>query len=169
MSIGFTFTGKVKKPEALVASAKKLAEERRYGLSSWDPMKENALNISLCPLGGLIQMSWRKEGGLFGQWAVEGCCYSTPAGPGLHKAAVEALDALPIQKLSVADETEYYQHRDFDRMLREHFYPWLRCPAKRFRRGTVPRCACAGTWTPTCPRTSPARWSLRWAASPPSG
>ena len=126
MSIGFTFTGKVKKPEALVASAKKLAEERRYGLSSWDPMKENALNISLCPLGGLIQMSWRKEGGLFGQWAVEGCCYSTPAGPGLHKAAVEALDGLGIQKLAVEDETEYFQHRDFDRMLREHFHPWLK-------------------------------------------
>ena len=126
MSIGFTFTGKVKKPEILIAAAKKVAEERYYGLSGWDPLKENALNISLCPLDGVLRLSWKKESGLFGQWAVEGCCYSTPAGPGLHKAAVEALDALGIQKLNVEDETEYYQHRDFDRMLREHFHPWLK-------------------------------------------
>lgn len=126
MSIGFTFTGTVKKPETLIQTAKKLAEERYYGLSSWDPMKENALNISLCPLGGLLQMSWKKEGGLFGRWTVEGCCYSTPAGPGLHKAAVELLDGLGLQKLTVEDETEYFQHRDFDRMLREHFHPWLK-------------------------------------------
>lgn len=125
MSIGFTFTGKIKKPEVLITAAKKLAEERHYGLSGWDPLKENALNISLCPLGGLLRMSWKKESGLFAQWAVEGCCYSTPAGPGFHKAAVEALDALGLQKLNVEDETEYYQHRDFDRMLREHFHPWL--------------------------------------------
>ena len=36
------------------------------------------------------------------------------------------LDALPIQKLNVEDEAEYYQHRDFDKMLREHFHPWLK-------------------------------------------
>lgn len=125
MSIGFTFTGTIKKPELLIGTAKRLAGERYYGLSGWDPLKENALNISLCPLGGLLQMSWRKESGLFAQWTVEGSCYSTPAGPGLHKAAVELLDDLGLQKLTVEDETEYYQHRDFDRMLREHFHPWL--------------------------------------------
>lgn len=122
MSIGFTFTGKVKKPEVLIAAAKKVAEERYYGLYQ----REDGLNISLCPLDGRVYVTWKKEGGLFGQWAVEGQCQTTPAGPGLHKAAVEALDALPIQKLSVEDETEYYQHRDFDRMLQEHFHPWLK-------------------------------------------
>lgn len=122
MSIGFTFTGKVKKPETLIAAAKKLADERYYGLYQ----REDGLSVSLCPLGGCMWMSWKKEGGLFGQWAVEGECVTTPAGPGLHKAAVEALDALPIQKLAVEDETEYFQHRDFDRMLREHFHPWLK-------------------------------------------
>ena len=121
MSIGFTFTGRVKKPEALIAAAQKLADERYYGLYQ----REDGLSVSLCPLGGCMWMSWKKEGGLFGQWAVEGECVTTPAGPGLHKAAVEALDALPIQKLAVEDETEYFQHRDFDRMLREHFHPWL--------------------------------------------
>lgn len=122
MSIGFTFTGKVKKPETLITAAKKLADERYYGLYQG----ENSLNLSLCPLDGRVYMTWKKDSGLFGQWTVEGSCCSTPAGPGLHKAAVEALDALGIQKLSVEDETEYYQHRDFDRMLREHFHPWLK-------------------------------------------
>ena len=122
MSIGFTFTGRVKKPETLLVAAQRLAEEQGYGLYQ----REDGLSISLCPLDGQVHMTWKKGGGLLSQWEVEGECVSTPAGPGLHKAAVEALDALPIQKLSVADETEYYQHRDFDRMLREHFYAWLK-------------------------------------------
>lgn len=122
MSIGFAFTGKVKKPEVLIAAAKKLADERSYGFSQW----EDGLNISLCPLDGRVYITWKKGSGFMGQWEVEGECQSTPAGPGLHKAAVEVLDALPIQKLHVEDETEYYQHRDFDKMLREHFHPWLK-------------------------------------------
>ena len=122
MSIGFTFTGRVKKPETLLVAAQRLAEERSYGVYQ----REDGLSLSLCPLDGRVYMTWKKEGGLLGQWTVEGECVSTPAGPGLHKAAVEALDALPIQKLHVEDETEYYQHRDFDRMLREHFHPWLK-------------------------------------------
>ena len=122
MSIGFTFTGRVKKPEGLISAAKKLADERYYGLYQ----QEDGLSISLCPLDGRVYITWKRESGLFGQWTVEGECCSTPAGPGLHKAAVEAVDGLGIQKLEVADETEYYQHRDFDRMLREHFHPWLK-------------------------------------------
>lgn len=122
MSIGFTFTGRVKKPETLLVAAQKLAEERGYGVYQ----REDGLSLSLCPLDGRVYVSWKKGSGLLSQWEVEGECVSTPAGPGLHQAAVEALDALPIQKLHVEDETEYYQHRDFDRMLREHFHPWLK-------------------------------------------
>lgn len=122
MSIGFTFTGRVKKPETLLVAAQKLAEERGYGVCQ----REDGLSLSLCPLDGRVYVTWKKGSGLLSQWEVEGECVSTPAGPGLHQAAVEALDALPIQKLHVEDETEYYQHRDFDRMLREHFHPWLK-------------------------------------------
>ena len=43
MSIGFTFTGKVKKPETLIAAAKKLADERYYGLYQ----REDGLSVSL--------------------------------------------------------------------------------------------------------------------------
>ncbi|MEY8318503.1 hypothetical protein AALB19_14480 [Oscillospiraceae bacterium 50-58] len=122
MSIGFTFTGRVKKPETLLVAAQKLAEERGYGVYQ----REDGLSLSLCPLDGRVYVTWKKGSGLLSQWEVEGECVSTPAGPGLHKAAVETLDALPIQKLHVEDETEYFQHRDFDRMLREHFHPWLK-------------------------------------------
>ena len=122
MSIGFTFTGRVKKPETLLVAAQRLAEERSYGVYQ----REDGLNLSLCPLDGRVYVTWKKGSGLLSQWEVEGECVSTPAGPGLHQAAVEALDALPIQKLHVEDETEYFQHRDFDRMLREHFHPWLK-------------------------------------------
>ena len=64
MSIGFTFTGRVKKPEALIAAAQKLADERYYGLYH----REDGLSISLCPLDGRVYMTWKKESGLFGQW-----------------------------------------------------------------------------------------------------
>ena len=50
MSIGFTFTGRVKKPELLIAAAKRAADEHYYGLSQW----EDGLNVSLCPLDGKI-------------------------------------------------------------------------------------------------------------------
>ena len=143
MSIGFTFTGRVKKPELLIAAAKRAADERYYGLSQW----EDGLSVSLCPLDGRVRMSWKKESGLFGQWQVTGECVSTPAGPGLHKAAVELVDALGLQKLAVEDETDYAQHRDFEKMCREHFYPWLRtlvevCHEKLKEGGYNSMCLC---------------------------
>ena len=48
MSIGFTFTGRVKKPETLLVAAQKLAEERGYGVCQ----REDGLSLSLCPLDG---------------------------------------------------------------------------------------------------------------------
>ena len=57
MSIGFSFTGKVKKPETLIAAAKKLAEERSYGFY----LGENGLNISLCPLDEIGRASCRER------------------------------------------------------------------------------------------------------------
>jgi len=86
MSIGFSFTGKVKKPESLVETAKKLVEKKYYRLGGW----EDGLRLALCPLGGDLYVNWHKESGLSGGYAVEGSCCSTPAGPGLHQAAVEA-------------------------------------------------------------------------------
>lgn len=122
MSIGLTFTGKIDRPEALLEAAGILSAERNYRLISG----ENGLKVVLCPLGGEVGFLWRPEGDPAGPWLVRGGCMSTPAGAGLHRAAVELLDSLPIYFLTVEDETGFYRHRDFQRMKEEHFYPWLR-------------------------------------------
>ena len=106
MSIGLQFTGRIDRREVLLEAAKVLAEERNYHLT----VGEAGIKVTMCPLGGELQ----------------GGCMSTPAGAGLHRAAVELLDNLPIYNLTVEDETDFYRHRDFQRMKEEHFYPWLR-------------------------------------------
>ena len=122
MSIGLTFTGTIDHPKRLLESAKILAEERAYRLA----VGENGLKVVMCPLGGELGILWRPEGNPSGPWLVRGGCMSTPAGAGLHRAATELLDSLPIHALTVEDETGFYRSRDFQRMKEEHFYPWLR-------------------------------------------
>lgn len=122
MSIGLTFAGRIERPEALAEAARILAEERGYLLDTG----EGGLRFTLCPLGGELYLSWRPGEDPSRPWAVRGECVSTPAGAGLHRAAVELVDSLPIQNLAVEDETGFYRHRDFQRMKQEHFYPWLR-------------------------------------------
>lgn len=124
MSIGFSFTGRTRKPESLREYARKLAKEKGYGLMEG----ADGFRFKLCPMGEL-SVHWGKESGLFGQREVSGECYSTPSGAGFHKAAVELLDDLgkgPLKLVSVEDETGYYEHREFERMREEHFYPWLK-------------------------------------------
>lgn len=124
MSIGFTFTARAKKPEKLTQKAEKLAKEKGYGLS----VGKNWLRFVLCPMGELF-LHWEKETKVLGQWTVTGECYSTPCGAGFHKAAIDLLDELDRGALkirSVEDETQYYEHRDFEHMKEQHFYPWLK-------------------------------------------
>ncbi len=120
MSIGFSFTGKANKK--LPERCRALAEEREYGVIPG----EDGLRFVLCPLGGELNLRWKEAGGLLGGLLVEGECQTTPAGPGLHKAAIELLDALKLKSLSVDDETGYYNHRDLEKMRREYFLSWLR-------------------------------------------
>lgn len=122
MSIGLQFTGKIDHPKALTEAAGVLAKERSYRLTAG----ETGLKVEMCPLGGTLNLLWRPEEVPAGPWLVRGNCVSTPAGAGLHRAAVELLDSLPIRALAVEDETGFYHHRDFQRMKEEHFYPWLR-------------------------------------------
>ena len=122
MSIGLRFTGRVDRPEALLEAAKILAGEQGYHLTAG----ESGLKVVLCPLGGEIGILWRPGEDAADPWLVRGGCMSTPAGAGLHRAAVELLDSLPIRALTVEDETGFYRHRDFQRMKQEHFYPWLK-------------------------------------------
>ena len=122
MSIGLSFTGKIDSSKALLEAASILAEEQKYRLG----VGETGLKVVMCPLGGELNILWRPEEDPAGPWLVRGSCVSTPAGAGLHRAAVELLDSLPVQALAVEDETGFYRHRDFQRMKEEHFYPWLR-------------------------------------------
>lgn len=122
MSIGLQFTGRIDRREALLEGAKILAKERNYHLT----VGEGGMKVVMCPLGGELSILWRPEGEPAGPWLVRGTCVSTPAGAGLHRAAAELLDNLPVRDLAVEDETGFFRHRDFRRMREEHFYPWLR-------------------------------------------
>lgn len=53
----------------------------------------------------------------------------TPIGAGAHAAAVDFVDDFVKTssiKVSMRDETGYYEHRDFERMRAEHYHVWLR-------------------------------------------
>ncbi|MEH2940537.1 hypothetical protein [Lawsonibacter sp. JLR.KK007] len=119
MSIGLQFTGRIDHPEELLEAAAALAKTQGCRLT----VGKGGLKIVLCPLGGELDLRWRP--GEDQSWQVWGGCVSTPAGAGLHRAAVELLDRLPIRALTVEDETGFFQHRDFLRIKEEHFYPWL--------------------------------------------
>ncbi len=121
MSIGFSFTGVAGNLEAFLVRCRKLARDRDYGIQ----IGKNGLRFLLCPLGGDLYVRWKDSGDRWLGHLAQGECQSTPAGPGFHKAACELLDALELRRLAVKDETDYFSHRDFDRMREEHFYSWL--------------------------------------------
>ena len=115
MSIGLRFTGRTETPEKLMDAVKAAKYHAAVGTGG--------ARVVLCPLGGVINFYWKQaEDG----WQVWGECVSTPAGAGFHRAAVELVDQLPLQELTVEDETGFYRHRDFQRMKEDHFYPWLK-------------------------------------------
>ena len=121
MSIGLEFYAKVRSKDSLIERAEALAGELDYGLG----IGEDGLRFVLCPAGGDLYMTWKRDDTLSEWWTIEGDCQSTPAGPGFHKAAVELLDRMGFEKLAVYDETDYYEQRDFEQMKTNHFYPWL--------------------------------------------
>ena len=119
MSIGLTFAGRIESPSALAEAVKILADQRGYLVGGGTA----GLRVAMCPLGGELNLFWRPVGEPTGPWLARGACLSTPAGAGLHRAAVELLESLPIRDLTVEDETGFYRVRDFGRMKEEHFYP----------------------------------------------
>ncbi len=124
MSIHFSFTAQTRRKEPLLQAVHTLADRDGYSVQE----SNGGLWVDFCPMGG-ISINWEHEGGIMGQWNISGECYSTPAGAGFHKAAVDFVEALgngPLKGLAVADETDYYNHRDFERLREEHFYAWLK-------------------------------------------
>jgi len=116
MSIGFSFEGVSCKREKSFAVLKKLADKQHLPCG----INEDSAWVSFCHMGTLY-------------FSVKDSCLSCEcqtnvAGPGFHKAAIDFTEVfLRKIKLSVSidDETEYSEHRDFERMRREHFHNWL--------------------------------------------
>ncbi len=118
MGIGFSFTARALRPERFLAEVRDLAKDRREAVQCSD----EAAWVTLAPMG-VVSITLEAEG------LVSGECQSTPAGPGLHKAALDFVRALAEESLSdltIEDETDYAAHGDFEWMKQEHFYPWLR-------------------------------------------
>ncbi len=123
MSISIDFTAKVRHRKNLMDRVKDLAEAEDYKIHIWD----EELRVEFCPMGDLY-ISWEQDPENPEQWNVSGECCTTPAGAGFHKAVVDFLDRLEngcMEGMEVDDAAGYYEHRDFERMKREHFYPWL--------------------------------------------
>lgn len=113
-----------KRRDPLLRKIAAICRELDYGLD----IEEAMLHIFLCPLGELV-LGWRRKSVLLSsQWEFAGGCETTQGGPGLHKAAADLLDRLSqegIKNLTVDDDTDYWVHRDFERLKKEHFQPWF--------------------------------------------
>lgn len=121
MSIGFRLTTKCKSISTFQESLDAVAARNNVAVSHAEDFSE----MTVCRLGSIFFNYESGEDGI----DVVGDCQTNLLGAGFHKAAIELADELMEQsKLSfdIEDETDYYEHRDFEKMRAEHFYPWLR-------------------------------------------
>ena len=120
MSVGFSVAGSVNQIEKMIQTARDIEEKQgcRIGVG------EEGMRIVFCPMG-CLDVTWSRDEERPGKWLVESDCQTSQVGAGFHKAALEMIEAFGIEDMSVDDETDYYNHRDFQRMKREHFYPWM--------------------------------------------
>lgn len=121
MSIGFRLTTKCRSISSFQESLDAVAARNSMPVSH----TEDFSDLSVCRLGNIFFNFEQTEDGV--EVAVD--CQTNLLGAGFHKAAIELADELMRQsglQFEVEDETDYYAHRDFERMRNEHFYPWLR-------------------------------------------
>lgn len=86
--------------------------------------EEDYSELIICRMG-MMTFDFETEEG---EVVVKGYCQTNLLGAGFHKAAIDLADELVDLNgypFEMFDETEYYEHRDFERMRSEHFYPWL--------------------------------------------
>ena len=120
MSIGFRLTTKCKNISSFQESLDAVAARNNISASHTEDYSE----LSLCRLGNIF-FNYEPEGD---EIVIAGDCQTNLLGAGFHKYATEiACELIRQSELSfeVEDDTEYYEHRDFERMRSEHFYPWL--------------------------------------------
>lgn len=81
--------------------------------------------VRLCEFGDIkLEYSVHQKGLVPVEYVVHGYCNSYPAGPGLHKAAVELLDELGLsigRDIQVDDHTGYYDYRNFGKLRTTYF------------------------------------------------
>ncbi|MFR5601463.1 MAG: hypothetical protein ACLTKI_03470 [Lachnospiraceae bacterium] len=125
MSIKISFTMEAKKSlipgigwnqQKAEQFARNLADEFGYHCS----VTENCIIFQFCP-EGYLWMTWEKP-------RLAGECQTNLAGPGFHASVIYFLELFAARgdlKLSVDDETGFYENRDFYKMRHDYFYPWF--------------------------------------------
>lgn len=125
MGIGFEFALRPRRKlfgkrdlnrQMLEQKADEIAMDQAYHCKKY----QNRICCELCVEGNLC-LEIQED-------MVKGECQTNVAGPGFHKAAIEFLERLAYElkwSLEIQDDTDYYLHRDFNRMRQEHFYRWL--------------------------------------------
>ncbi len=125
------------------------AEEAvRQALASVGPCRRGGPDVLLAPVCPHADVKIR-----FRQRRLEVALQGTPAGPGAHAAGARVIDtllALTGGRGRVDDPTGYFMHRDFDRLCREDYYPWLATAARSVRRRyrEIGPGACSLGWHP---------------------
>lgn len=120
MSIGFRLSTKCKSISSFQESLDAVAARNSLSVSHTEDYSE----LTVCRLGNIFFNYEPADD----EVEVVGDCQTNLLGAGFHKAAIELADELIEQSklpFEVEDETEYYEHRDFEKMRSEHFYKWL--------------------------------------------
>lgn len=121
MSIRLAFETHIQDLNEAKEEIQELAEQRNFQAFP----DEQGISVMFCPLG-IMEIQFEQEDGP--QWKMEGECITTPAGPGLHKAAADFVETLADRldlELVFEDEAEYMVYHDYKKMLEDHFYAWL--------------------------------------------
>lgn len=124
MSIGFQFTADIKQQNTTLEAIRQISEQFGYEFFSG----KDWARVEFCRMGDLQFSFTEKKKGLFAKVELTCDACTSVAGAGFHAAAIDFVDALvnaAYLKIVMVDETEYYTHRDFEQMRREHFYSWL--------------------------------------------
>lgn len=120
MSIGFRLTTKCKNVSSFQKLLDVVAARHEVSVSHTEDYSE----LSVCRLGNIFFNYEPTED----ETVIIGDCQTNLLGAGFHKAAIDIVDEVMELRdfpFEVEDDTEYYEHRDFERMRSEHFYHWL--------------------------------------------
>lgn len=120
MSIGFRLTTKCKNISSFQKLLDVVAARHEVSVSHTEDYSE----LSVCRLGNIFFNYEPTED----ETVIIGDCQTNLLGAGFHKAAIDIVDEVMELRdfpFEVEDDTEYYEHRDFERMRSEHFYHWL--------------------------------------------